>query len=77
MATIDVTGLSEDKVHYLEQLIEGWLQDSGSSDLGASERDGSDVDQTWNEFFQIGDTIAEQDKPGQDTLTAVVLSMRR
>lgn len=77
MATIDVTGLSADRVKYLEQLVEDWLQDAENGHLEASEQNEADLDQAWDEFFQIGDAIAEQDSPGQDTLTTAVLSMRR
>ena len=77
MAELDVTGLSEDKVKYLEKLIEAWLQDGVHDGLETSEESGTNSEQTWNEFFQIGDAIAEQDAPDQDTLTTAVLSMRR
>lgn len=74
MATIDVTGLPEDKVKHLEQLIEGWMQDAANAGLKTSQ---VDLNQTWNAFFQVGDAITEQDMPDQDTLTRAVLSMRR
>ena len=77
MATIDVTGLPEDKVKYLEQLVEGWLQNIENSNLEELKNEEADLDQAWEEFFRIGDAIAEQDNPGQDTLTESVLSMRR
>lgn len=31
----------------------------------------------WKEFFRIGDALAAGDKPGMETLTSAVLTMRR
>jgi hypothetical protein len=31
----------------------------------------------WEEFFRLGEALAAEDRPGQETLTAAVLGMRR
>ena len=75
MAKLDVTGLPEDKIKYLERLIESWRWEGVGSDPQARRSD--TLDQAWEQFFRIGDALAEKDTPDGDTLTSTVLSMRR
>ena len=77
VTTLDVTGLPEDKVKYLEQLIESWRHEDAKGDPQAKEASADTLDQAWQALFRIGDALAEGDTPEVDTLTSAVLSMRR
>ena len=81
MKMLNVVGLPEEKVKYLQKLIKSWqLKKTQSAPQMQKEKDVNSLadasDQAWQEFFQIGDTLAECDTPDVETLTSAVLSMR-
>ena len=79
MKMLNVVGLPEDKVKHLQKLIKSW-QPKKPQNAPQMEKDVNSLadasDQAWQEFFQIGDTLAECDTPDVETLTSAVLSMR-
>ena len=79
MKMLNVVGLPEDKVKHLQKLIKSW-QPKKPQSAPQMEKDVNSLadasDQAWQEFFQIGDTLAECDTPDVETLTSAVLSMR-
>lgn len=78
-AMLDVTGLPDEKVKYLEHLIEHWRQQNVEDISPAliKRKPEDPLDQAWQAFFQIGDTLTEQEASGRNTMTATLLSMRR
>lgn len=76
MTTLDVTGLPEDRVKYLEQLVQSWRQENAVGAALAKTKEDT-ADGAWQQFFRIGDALADGDTEDAGTLTAAVLSMRR
>ena len=67
---------------YLQELIKSWRFGEARNNPQMQKEKGvkpsADVpDQAWQEFFRIGDALADCDTPDIDTLTSAVLSMRR
>lgn len=58
------------------ELVDRLLCDLRNSEQIHPESARRDVD-AWKELFRVGDSLAAEDPPGSQTLTAAVLAMRR
>jgi hypothetical protein len=65
-----------DQVHLAEYLIERIARAVASAQPAVPAVSSPEMD-AWQKFFRLGDSLAEDDAPGTETLTQAVLFARR